>query len=279
MDDNAVRQAIANAEANNLDPQTITMDDLAQGSIPRAEVPQKFLKPDGTADVDKIQTSTRQLDEALQKKEEAVNKTVDDYMREYKEKEAKFRNLPNPERLAASLPVQAPPPQEVPQNFEEIVRRDYAVDSLGTMTRILELMIQKKFAPIEEEKKIESVRGNIQKIAEVDSRILRPDVFAAVKAKLDSDPDYWKLKNPHKAAWLEVKDEMRLGEPSQVQAQPSRPSPVLGGGTPPSVPSSTVQASPQNILQSLHQIDLRDKKQEALGDEAVRAALAAGNRW
>lgn len=289
MDDAAVRQAIANAEANNQDPQTLTMSDLAQGSIPNPApqapvVPQKFLKPDGAVDVDKIQASSRQLDEALQKKAEAVNKTVDDYMREYREKEAKFRNLPNPERLAASLPAapatapQVPVAEGLPQDFEAIVRRDYAADPLGTTTRLLDLMIQRKFAPMEEEKKFESVRGNIQKIAENDPRILREDIFAAVNAKLQSDPDLWKLKNPHKAAYLEVKEEMRLGDaPQGAPAQPSRPSPVLGGGTPPSAPSSTV-ISPQNVIGNLYTLDLRDKKQEAMGDEAIRAALAA-NRW
>ncbi len=288
ISDAIVRQATLDAEAKNLDPQTITLQDIAQGGIlnptpasPATEVPQKFLKPDGAVDVEKIQASTKQLDEVIQKKEEAVSKTVDDYMREYNERERKFRNIPNPERLAAQLPTAAPAPvQEIvaPQNFEEIVRRDYAADPLGTTARLLELMIQKKLQPMEEREKAEVTRLNLQTLASKDPRILREDIFAAVNVKLQSDPDLWKLKNPHKAAWLEVKEEMRLGDvPSGAQAQPSRPSPVLGGGTPPSAPSSSVSTLPQDVVANLHKLDLRDKNQEAAGDAAIRAMLA-GNR-
>lgn len=276
LDDAAVRQAIMTAEANNQDPQSVTLDDFAQGSASKpVEVPQKFLKPDGAVDVEKIQASTKALDDAIQQKEVAATKSVDDYMREYNEKQTKFRNMPNPERLS----VQSPPAQPLPQGeltsqqMEELVRKDYQADPLATTTRLFDLMLERRFAPIEEKEKIEATRSNVQKLAEKDPRILREDVFAAVNAKLNSDPDFWKLKNPHKAAWLEVKEEMRLGEPSVAQAQPSRPSPVLGGGTPPSAPSTSV-GTPQNVIASLHTLDLRDKKQEALGDEAIRAQLA-----
>jgi hypothetical protein len=71
LDDAAVRQAIANAEVNNQDPQTITLDEFAQGSVqnPTAqvqspkpvEVPQKFLKPDGTVDVWLIQIQLQHI--------------------------------------------------------------------------------------------------------------------------------------------------------------------------------------------------------------------------
>lgn len=271
LDESQVRQAISNAEANNQDPQSITMQDFAQ--VPtQTPVPQKFLKTDGTVDVDKIQASTKQLDEAIQNKQALVQKSVDDYL----EMERKFRNLPNAEKLASQVPqiTQAPIPtsQLTPQQQEEIVRRDYAADPLGTTTRLLDLMLQAKFQPIEEKNKIEERRSNIQKIAEKDPRILQSDYFDAVNAKLQSDPDLWKLKNPHKAAWLEVKEEMRLGEPvlGQVQAQPSKSSPVLGGGSPPSVPSSSVEPSGPVDFSKL---DIRDRKQEAMGDEAIRAML------
>ncbi len=289
FDDNAVRQAIALAEANNQDPMTIRTDELpsqvpaqtpnaatvAQAPIPALDVPQKFLKPDGAVDVEKIQASTKALDEAIQKRDPVPQKTVDDYLAEYKEKEKLFRSGTVPK---APAPVEVAPPIVAPQttmpsDFEEIVRRDYAADPLGTTTRLLDLMIQKKFQPMEEREKIEATRSNIQTLAAKDARILSPEVFVAVNAKLAADPDLWKLKNPHKAAWLEVKEEMRLGEPGTVQAQPSRPSPILGGGTPPSAPSSSVQ-QPQNVLANLHTLDIRDKNQEALGDEAIRKALA-----
>lgn len=286
LDESAVRQAIANAEALNQDPLTITMPEYEktkadpQSGAPSVPVPQKFLKPDGAVDVEKLVASTKQLDEAVQNKEQAVNRTVDDYMKEYQDLETRFRTLPNPEKLSANLP----PPQAAPvapqqqmsqQQLEEIVRRDFIADPLATTARLIELSLEQKFRPIAEREKVDAVRLNIQGLAEKDSRVLRPEVFEAIKAKLASDPDFWKLKNPHKAAWLEVKEEMRLGDPTPGQAQP-RSSPVLGGGTPPSAPSSTTTYSPQDVLANLHKLDIRDKNQEAIGDAAIRAALMGG---
>lgn len=280
LDETAVRQAIANAEAQNLDPQTITMAEYEQvksgaAPAPTLPVPQKFLTTDGAVDVDKLVASTKQLDAAVQKKEEAVSKTVDDYLKEYQDLETRFRTTPNPEKLAANLPpppVAAPQQQMSQQQLEEIVRRDFNADPLATTARLIELSLEQKFRPIAEREKVDAVRSNIQALAEKDSRVLRPEVFDAIKAKLASDPDLWKLKNPHKAAWLEVKEEMRLGDPVSGQAQP-RLSPVLGGGTPPSAPSTATQYSTQDVLANLNKLDIRDKKQEALGDAAIRAAL------
>lgn len=281
LDESAVRAAIAKAEANNQDPLTATMDDYAQGQGPQAQapvaVPQKFLKPDGVVDVEKIQASTQALDTAIQQKEEAITKTVDDYMREYNERETKFRTMPNPQKMQASLPapVAQPPAMPLPEaeipNYEDIVRRDYAADPLGTTTRLLDLMIKQKFQPLEEKEKAEATRQNLSALAAKDPRILREDVYAQVTAKLNSDPHLWTLKNPHRTAWLEVKEEMRLGDPVPGQAQPSRLSPVLGGGTPPSTPST--QGSVPNGPVNLDSLDLRDKAQEAAGDEAIRRMM------
>lgn len=286
LDDAQVRAAIAAAEANNQDPQTLKLEELAQAPatnpppavVPPAptEVPPKFLKPDGGVDVEKIQASTKQLDEAIQNREPApAQKTVDDYLKEYQEKEKLFHNTVPKAQLPPTQTAQLPP--EIP-GYEDIVRRDYAIDPLGTTTKLFDLMLQNKFKPIEERERMEATRGNLQALAAKDPRILREDVFAKVNEKLQNDPDLWRLKNPHKAAFLEVKEEMRLGDPPVgSQAQPSRPlSPVLGGGTPPSTPSSQVP-SQQIGLASLDALDLRDKKQEAAGDEAIRRALM-GNR-
>lgn len=271
IDDNAVREAIAKAEASNQDPLTIQMNELPQ--IPVKDVPQKFLKPDGAVDVEKIQASTRQLDEALANRDPVPQKTVGDYLKEYQEKEKLFRSGTVPKEA----PIQPAPVVVAPENFDEIVRRDYAADPLGTTTRLMNLMLEQKFQPIAEQQKVEATRTNLQALVEKDPRVLREDVYAAINAKLAADPDLWKLKNPHKAAWLEVKEEMRLGDPTAGQAPPSRlPSPVLGGGTPPSAPSSSAPV-PQDVISNLHKLDLRNRDQEALGDEAVRKMLA-GNR-
>ena len=116
LDDAAVREAIGRAESAGQDPLSLTLSDLAQGqtqnpvsseALKAPEVPQKFLKPDGGVDVEKLQASTRQLGEVLKDKETAVQKTVEDYLREYRELETRFKGLPNPDRLA-------PPPAQVP---------------------------------------------------------------------------------------------------------------------------------------------------------------------
>lgn len=279
FDDNAVRQAIAQAEANNQDPMTIQTNELlSQGTgSPAPEVPQKFLKSDGAVDVEKIQASTKALEEGIQKKEEAIQKvnlTVEELVRQNQELERQFRSMPNAEKLTASIPAVAEP--VALQNFEQVVLQDFQRDPLGTMLRLNEIQMEKKLSPFKERERVEVTRNNLQALAEKDPRILQPEVFSAVKQKLQTNPELWNLKNPHKAAYLEVKDEMRLGEPAGVQAHPSRPSPVLGGGTPPSAPSSSVQTNPQDILSNLHKLDLRNKDQEALGDEAIRRQLMGG---
>lgn len=302
LDDAVVRRALANAEANNMDPLSVTLEDMVKGQsnvpeparaapavpalaeIPALAVPEKFLKPDGEADVEKILASTRQLDEAIQKKEVAI-KTVEDYLAEYKQKETRLRGELGPQ--LAQLQREVPPPQAPPpaapsqmtdQQLEELINRDIQANPGRTITQLIQLALDNRFKPIEEDRRVNSVRENLTQLATKDARVLQPEIFKAINAKLASDPDYWKLKNPHRAAWLDVKEEMRLGEPSQVQAQPSRlPAPVLAGGTPPSTPS--VSASlPQDILGNLDKIDLRDRRQEALGDEAMRAFLARNSR-
>lgn len=317
LDDKAVREALLRAEANGQDPMTATMEDLkavqqgtvaapiAQAPVVQAnldplpvaqpvgesrkqaidvlsdtpvDVPQKFLKPDGAVDVEKIKASTKQLDEAIQKKEEAI-KSVDDYVSEYREKEKKFRNLPNVQNIQREIPQPQqpiPPAQMTNEQLEAAIRQDFQADPVLTLSRLTEAIIERRLEPIQQKEKEESVRSNISELVKKDSRVLQPEVFAAINAKLQSNPELWNLKNPHKAAWLEVKDEMRLGDPSQVPAQPSRTAtPILGGGTPPSAPTVSTH-QPSNVISSIDKLDLRDRRQEAMGDEAIRRMLAGG---
>ena len=304
LDDAKVREAIEAAEVKGIDPESLKVSDLSQGQEPKVEttepakvetpkpdVPEKFRKPDGEVDVEKLKTSTKQLDEALESKETAVQKTVDDYLREYEEKENKFRNLPNPEKLAADVKPQPPPqPTSLPENtdaeFREKILASMKQDFVGTIADLTDMIVEKKmekrmkpleedFLSTREERKQTQMRKNIQSIAEKDPRIMDGRVFNAIQKKLEDDPGLWKSKNPHKAAWLEVKEELRLGDlaPNANPAQPSKsPSPILGSGAPPSPPSSSV-TTPQSILSSLDKLDLRDRKQEAQADEAFRALL------
>lgn len=291
LDDNAVRAAIARAESTGMDPESLKMSDLsqpqAQETAPaKTEVPEKFLKPDGEVDVEKLKTSTKQLGEALKAKEEAVQKTVDDYLKDYKEMEAKFRAAPNPERLAQELP-KAPAQEVMPSMTEEQLRqrlaKDLEMDPIGTMTGLIDVIVSKKMSPVtqdiemvREERRNNTIRENIAKIAKSDPRILQSDIYGAVNQKLKEEPELWNLKNPHQIAWLKVKEELRLGEFQTQTAQPSKiPSPVLGGGSPASAPSSQASGT-RDKISSLDQLDLRNKKHEEAGDEFIKSLLSKG---
>lgn len=258
LDEAKVRAALMEAANAGIDPFKVTVGDMDQGlKSPEAQkaqaglpvdVPEKFKKPNGEVDVEKLKASTERLDEAIQQKEakvQEVQKSVDDYVRAYKEKENQFRTMPNPERLAAQLPpmmvppVQVPPTQMTDQQLEAMIAQDLAANPARTVAQLVQLAIQKELQPLNQDRQDNRIRENIKLIAEKDPRILNQQVFDAVNAKLQQSPELWNLKNPHKAAWLEVKEEMRLGDlPQGSLAQPSKPSaPILGGGTPPPSPS------------------------------------------
>lgn len=303
LSDDAVRAAIAKAEAENVNPETLKIADVSQGltakpneaqpesATPEASktaVPEKFLKPDGEVDVEKLKASTEALKAANQEKQEKLSKTIDDYLSEYRAEEKKLRETPNPEKLAANL-QKNPPPQPTGLTDDQLRQKlaeDFQRDFVGTTTDLIDIIVNRKMEErlksieepiktIEQEREINRVRDNLKKLSESDPRVLDPNVFSAINEKLKSDPDLWKLKNPHKAAWLEVKEELRLGDlPKGNQAQPSRnPSPILGGGTPPSTPSVTVRPDARQLLQNLDTLDLRDRRKEAEADAVIRAML------
>lgn len=272
---------MADVQKGNLDgkpldaPKRMSPDQPINPNAMKLEVPQQFQTPDGEADVEKIKAETKRLDEATQQKEEAIQKTTDDYLREYKEKQTKFRNLPNPEKLGERLRAQEPasPTGLNEQQIHEIIMNDFRVDPVGTVSRLAEAVAERKLEPFNEEKRERAYRSNVDALAKDDPRILDNRIFAAINKELDANPQFWALPNPHRAAWLEVKERMRLGEPPQraASAQPSRPpSPILGAGAPPSAPSPSTGNVSKSVLETL---DPRDKKQEALGDAMLRKAL------
>lgn len=296
LDDDAVRAAIFSAEKQGLNPETLTVSDLSTVTAPAAppvetpkiQVPEKFLKPDGEVDVEKLKASTRQLDEAIAKKEEGlveVQKSIEDFVKDYQEKETRFRNTPNPQRIAEQLPVPPPvqsiPPQQMSDaQLQDLINQDFQRNPAATVANLMEVFLQNKLAPLEQEKKANQVRENIRQIAEKDPRILNQTVYKAIQEELDQNPALWQLKNPHKAAWLEVKERLQLGEFKQTQAQPSKPaSPILGGGSPPPTPSVSNGLDPKNPFAILNGVDLHDKKQEAAADAAIRAHFARSDRW
>lgn len=300
LDKATVRAATIRAAEQGLDPFEMTVGDLSnqgQPTVPQksaqaetpVDVPEKFKKPNGEVDVEKLKASTERLDEAIQKKEEALQKSIDDYVSDYRAKEARFKNLPNPDKLVPPTPPQVPvsPPQLDPVAMRARIEADFERDKIGTLADLVDIIVAQKMskevAPLKEDleqvrldRQDRQLRNNLKDLAERDPRILNPKVFSAITSKLDADPDLWKLKNPHKAAWLDVKDELRLGELSQVPAQPSRPpSPILGGGTPPPAPSSSGDTlSIDTLLQAASRVgrDPRDVKYDPKQAANMRSA-------
>lgn len=282
--ESVIREALNAAEARGEDPSTLRVGEVLKGpesvvepevkpSVP--EVPEKFRTPTGEVDVEKLKASDKALDAAMQKKETETQKTVDELFASYLEKEKKFRAMPNPEKLA-EVPVPVPEttvqPQSLPlDQLKAKILADLNSDPVGAITELIDIIAEQKIRPVKsdieqsrEERKHNAIKANLKTLAEKDPRVLNPTVFAAINAKLDSDPDLWKLKNPHKAAFLEVKDEMRLGEwDSTPVAQPSKAaSPILGGGTPPPPQSNTAGViNSASLAASLKQVNLKDSNQ------------------
>ncbi len=191
LNDGDVRAAIANAEANGIDALSLKLSDLEakepaktpapqSETKPALEIPEKFKKPDGEVDVEKLKTSTRQLDEALQKKEEKLQKTVEEMYAEYKAKEKKLSSTPNAEKLAASAaaPVAPPPPVDLVQLKARILQ-DMQSDPVGAITELIDIISERKLEPVKshmeqtaEERRDNAIRANIRALAE--ERCSRP---------------------------------------------------------------------------------------------------------
>lgn len=286
MDENAVRAAIAEAEARGIDPLSLKlseMDSVKKEVDPNVE---KFKKTDGEVDVEKLKASTERLNEVVQKKEQAIqevqkeavpNKTIEEMLADYKALQKKNSQLPNPQKLAAAVKpapeLPADPNQLTDEQLEQLVNADIQKNPAKVIAEFNRILLERALHPILEERKDNTVKDNLKSLASKDPRVTEPQYWDAIQKELASDPGYWTRKDPHKAAWLEVKDRLQLGEPNKALAQPSKiPSPVLGGGTPPASPSSLGLTRPS--IDSLNALDPKDKKQEAMGDEMMRRFFA-----
>jgi hypothetical protein len=297
LEERQVRAAMQQAVQSGIDPFKLTVGDMesglegfqrkAQAETP-VEIPEKFKTPTGEVDVEKLKASTERLDEAIQQKEaklQDVGNFVEEQLRAYKEKEKVLRNMPNPDRLAAQImptPVPTVPlaPQQMSDDqLEQLIAQDLQKNPVKTIAQLVKLGIQQEMAPLNEDRRDNAIRTNLKQLAEKDVRVV--EHIAAINAKLDADPDLWKLKNPHKAAWLEVKEDMRLGEPtSQVQAQPSRPSaPILGGGTPPPTPSLSEQRTSFETLNAAIGQMSRDPRSGRVAPDQQRALDQAAKEF
>jgi hypothetical protein len=259
--------------------------------------PAKFVNPDGTVDVNKLQASTAQLDAAMQDKK----LTIDEMVAQYKAKEAQFRNLPrSPEQVASYAQQVAqqqpvpPPPQAFqqpmpapygappdPQAAYQQLMADFQRDPIGTMYDMARQVTQREtktfqdfIAQAREQQRDTSIKNNLMELAKEDPRVAHPVIYQEIVAELGREPGYLHLQNPHEAAWLKVKARMRLGDTLNQPAQPSKtPAPILGGGTPPPVPSMVGQNNPLAFNQAIQAAKGKDEMkalEQQLRDLAVR---------
>lgn len=284
-----IKAASDAAQARGEDPSKLPIGVLAE-QVPN--VPKKFVTQTGEVDVEKLKASTERLNEEIQKKETVVQKSVEDYL----QAEKKFRTLPNVAKLeqknapvAPVQEVQQPPVQMSREQLEARINADMQANAASTVANLIDIMFEQKFgqkiAPLEQgiqvtlqRERDDQTRANLKTLADKDPRIMNQEVFDAINAKLAEQPKLWELKNPHKAAWLEVKDEMRLGDvPSGTSAQPSRPpSPILGGGTPPPPQSSgSGILNTENVMAAMGQANFKDAAQVANLDKAMKALADA----
>lgn len=254
------------------------------------DVPAKFLNSDGTVDVEKLQASSKQLDTALAEKE----LTVDEMVAQYKEKENKLRNLPNPnnpesiarfaQTQAAPQPIQVqnPQPMASPDTLQAQILADLQRDPVGTIVDLVKAVNSTENRPLhefvgtlKERQKDEGMKNSLIQLVKEDPRVANPQIYQAVLAEMDADPGYHRLRNPYKAAWNEVKARMRLGD-AQIPAQPSKTaSPILGGGSPPPVPSTIGGYSHATIGAAIGEAKTKDEM-SAVEAELRRLSAAAG---
>lgn len=230
---------------------------------PAVEVPAKFKTPDGAVDEEKLKASSKQLDGAIEEK----TKSIDEMMQDYKAREKKLHELSTQKAdLSRQMPPLTPNDQVNPNDpqalqLKQQILADMQRDPVQTSIMLTEALLNKKMEPLmqrfqqEEEVRQDTVRrDSFTRLAESDPRVMQNQYYAAINQVLDEDPAMMRLKNPHKAAWNEVKERLRLGEP-QVQAQPSTPNPTLGRGAPPFAPTFQGQVTAQSLAQQVNQIN------------------------
>lgn len=228
-------------------------------------VPEKFKTPEGTVDEEKLKASSKQLDAVLEEKE----KSIDEMMADYKAREKKLHELSQQKAdLSKQLPPLAPlnaaqvnPNDPQIQQMHQQILADMQRDPVNTSIMLNQALVKKELEPLiqrfqqEDEMRQDGLRReSFQRLAESDPRVMQNQYYAAINQVLDEDPAMMRLKNPHKAAWNEVKERLRLGEP-MVPAQPSMSSPQLGRGAPPSVSTFQGQPTPQSLAQQAGQIN------------------------
>lgn len=303
MDDNAVREIFAKAAQEGKDFNSDVSIPVPSGQpierrvseVPPV-VPQKFQKPDGTADEEKIKASSAQLDEALKKIE--PSKTVEEILADYNAKQKAYK-LKTMELKAGDnpFPASAPimPTENLPPDMQ-VVRAQLLqlqqTDPIAFAVEIARAVSRKEATDIaapalevaqtvRDQARDGNLRANISKLAESDPRFLQ--LYGEVTKELDNpNENYFALKNPHKAAWNEVKERLRLGEPPvrTTPAQPSmNPSLTLRGGSPTPVSQLSAPQTEASLYQQSTQLNPYSDEGKRFEDKMRELTRLGSGGW
>ena len=266
-------------------------------AVPVAEAPKKFLRPDGTVDEEKLKTSSEQFGKAIEQKQ----KTVDEMLAEYRDKEKQFTELGTKAKQLKETQAPSPAsdtqqafPQVNPNQSPEQIRAQLLQlqqdDPIGFAVEIAKVVARKEAqeialpalqvtARLAEQERDSTMRQNLVQLAEKDSRVQDPALYAELITELNSDPAYFRLKNPVKSAWNEVKERLRLGEPQGSAQSSQTPGPTLGRGAPPSVSSLPQPMSQQTVRDRIYDSKLNPSSAEGKQLEESMLRQLAENTW
>jgi len=256
-------------------------------------VPTKFLKPDGTVDEEKLKASSEQLGKAIEQKK----LSIDELAAKYKEQEKQFVELgrkakelqqtpPNPEPQVSVI-NQNLPPDQIRQQLLALQQTDPIAFAVEIARAVAQKEAREIAAPalevtasLAERERDSAMRSNLLALAEKDSRVQDGVLYAELINELKSDPAYFRLKNPVKSAWNEVKERLHLGEPQNGSAQPSPASgPILGRGAPPPVSSLPQPMSPATIQERINDPRLNPFSEEGKQMENQLLKQLAESAW
>ena len=228
------KQAATTEPAQPVQPQA---PDNSQTQPPVAEVPQKFLNPDGTPNVERIQQSTLNLEQALAK---------------YREREAEFTKqrmqTPKPYASQEQATPNAAPEPAAPNTFEAQIEADLAKEGAGKV--LAKLFLASKEAAKNEtmsgvhglQQEVESAKRDreLELLAKSDAFLLTQqgvDTLAKIRADkpwLNNSPRPWE------AAYRDYLADQQILQRAGSQVQMPNPK----GPTAPIAPAGPVNRAP-----------------------------------
>lgn len=201
-------------------------------------VPEKFQKPDGSVDPEKLGKSMANVDEALASylaKEKELKRKMND-----------VRNLENPylKTPAPMAPNNAPP---INPDFAAQLESDLAKDGFGKVAAKLftaaqeaaEERMQSKIQHLQDTQSNATTRQQIEAIGKSDPWVYTPEGMATLTKVLEEQPYLWQAPDPYKAAYLQYNGQKNVVSKSSPQVL--TPNPIAR----PSAPVPTGQAASQ----------------------------------